>query len=56
MRIFILEDDPNRMSWFRKKFSDCEIDTGIFVFTVAHISGQYGKGVLGRFSPLFDFQ
>ena len=35
---------------------DPEIYAGIFIFTVAHISGQYGKGVLRISSPLFDFQ
>ena len=35
---------------------DPEIYAGVFVFTVAHISGQYGKGVLRISSPFSDFQ
>jgi hypothetical protein len=33
---------------------ELEVDGGIFVFTVSHISCQDGEGMLGRFSPLFD--
>ncbi len=25
MKIFVLEDDPERISWFKKTFDDCEI-------------------------------
>lgn len=46
-KIFILEDDPERIGWFKKTFSDCD------VFIIAELNEAFNKLKSEKFDMIF---